>query len=131
MSVCLFVGLSKCIFEKGTDLRIFQRRIKPVKSVFVLISRHWFPGELLQLEELPGPLLVDNMQDEVGNFSNQSEFQSQNVSKPSYISVNVSRSPGNFLIFVFQASKSYGSFPDRLYVILDGVVVFQVDTCNV
>ena len=29
---------------------------------------------------------------------------------------------------VFQASKSYGSFPDRLYVILDGVVVFQVNT---
>ena len=25
-----------------------------------------------------------------------------------------------------QACKSYGSFPDRLYIILDGVVAFQV-----
>lgn len=24
-----------------------------------------------------------------------------------------------------EACKSYGSFPDRLYIILDGVVVFQ------
>ena len=44
--------------------------------------------ELLQLETLPGPLLVDNMQNE--------------------------------------ASKTYGSFPDRLYIVLDGIVVYQV-----
>ena len=44
--------------------------------------------ELLQLETLPGPLLVDNMQNE--------------------------------------ASRTYGSFPDRLYIVLDGIVVYQV-----
>ena len=44
--------------------------------------------ELLQLESLPGPLLVDNMENE--------------------------------------ASKSYGSFPDRLYIVLKGKIVYQV-----
>ena len=45
-------------------------------------------GELIKLETLPGPLLVDNM--------------------------------GN------DASTVYGSFPDRLYILLDGRVVYQV-----
>ena len=45
-------------------------------------------GELLKLEKLPGPLLIDNMKNE--------------------------------------ASTWYGSFPDRLYIILDGKVVYQV-----
>ena len=44
--------------------------------------------EPLQLETLPGPLLVDNMQNE--------------------------------------ASRTYGSFPDRLYIVLDGIVLYQV-----
>lgn len=47
-----------------------------------------FIDELLQLETLPGPLLVDNMDNE--------------------------------------ASKSYGSFPDRLYIVLNGKIVYQV-----
>ena len=47
-----------------------------------------FTDELLQLETLPGPLLVDNMENE--------------------------------------ASKSYGSFPDRLYIVLNGKIVYQV-----
>ena len=47
-----------------------------------------FIDELLHLETLPGPLLVDNMDNE--------------------------------------ASKSYGSFPDRLYIVLNGKIVYQV-----
>ena len=47
-----------------------------------------FTGELLKLETLPGPFLVDNMKDE--------------------------------------ASRAYGSFPDRLYIVLDGIIVYQV-----
>lgn len=47
-----------------------------------------FIDELQQLETLPGPLLVDNMDNE--------------------------------------ASKSYGSFPDRLYIVLNGKIVYQV-----
>ena len=46
-------------------------------------------GELLKLETLPGPFLVDNMKDE--------------------------------------ASRAYGSFPDRLYIVLDGIIVYQVN----
>ena len=46
-------------------------------------------GELLKLETLPGPFLVDNMKDE--------------------------------------ASRAYGSFPDRLYIVLNGIIVYQVD----
>ena len=82
-------------------------------NISILALRHLFPGELLQLEELPGPLLVDNMQDEVGQWTIMLQNPRQNFWQ-------------NY--FVFQASKSYGSFPDRLYVILDGVVVFQVHT---
>ena len=44
--------------------------------------------ELLELEELPGPFLVDNMKDE--------------------------------------ASNAYGAHPERLYIILDGKIVYQV-----
>jgi len=85
--------------NKATFLTIYTQEAHPTEGgdyldYFLPVSKHNSlqqrldaAGELLQLEELPGPLLVDNMQDE--------------------------------------ASKSYGSFPDRLYVILDGVVVFQ------
>jgi len=85
--------------KKATFLTIYTQEAHPTEGgdyldYFLPVSKHKSlqqridaAGELLQLEELPGPLLVDNMQDE--------------------------------------ASKSYGSFPDRLYVILDGVVVFQ------
>ena len=52
-----------------------------------IISIQFFKGELLKLETLPGPYLVDNMRNE--------------------------------------ASKAYGSFPDRLYIVLDGRVVYQ------
>jgi thyroxine 5-deiodinase len=94
---------SKCFFtrfaNKATFLTIYTQEAHPTEGgdyldYFLPVSKHMSlqqrldaAGELVQLEELPGPLLVDNMQDE--------------------------------------ASKSYGSFPDRLYVILDGVVVFQ------
>ena len=44
--------------------------------------------DLREMEELPGPFLVDNMEDE--------------------------------------ASKLYGAHPERLYIILDGNIVYQV-----
>ena len=46
------------------------------------------PDDLREMEELPGPFLVDNMEDE--------------------------------------ASKLYGAHPERLYIILDGNIVYQV-----
>jgi len=84
---------------KATFLTLYTQEAHPTEGgdyldYFLPVAKHNTlqqrldaAGELLQLEDLPGPLLVDNMEDE--------------------------------------ASKSYGSFPDRLYVILDGVVVFQ------
>jgi len=59
----------------------------PVKEHTSLQDRLQAAGELLELETLPGPVLVDNLENE--------------------------------------ACKSYGSFPDRLYIILDGLVVYQ------
>ena len=48
----------------------------------------FFLDDLREMEELPGPFLVDNMEDE--------------------------------------ASKLYGAHPERLYIILDGNIVYQV-----
>lgn len=59
----------------------------PVKQHREIAGRLEAAGELLRLETLPGPLLVDNMEDE--------------------------------------ASKTFGSFPDRLYIILGGRVAYQ------
>jgi len=59
----------------------------PIKEHKSLAQRLKAAGELLNLETLPGPLLVDNMENE--------------------------------------ASLAYGSFPDRLYIVLDGRVVYQ------
>lgn len=84
---------------KATFLTIYTREAHPTEGgdyidYFLPVNEHTnlherlkAAGELLNLEELPGPLLIDNMMDE--------------------------------------ACKSYGSFPDRLYVILDGIVVYQ------
>ena len=47
-----------------------------------------FSDELLKLETLPGPLLVDNMNNE--------------------------------------SSRAYGSFPDRLYIVLNEKIVYMV-----
>ena len=58
---------------------------KPFLVCMILI---FCSDELLQLEELPGPFLVDNMKDE--------------------------------------ASDAYGAHPERLYIILDGKIVYQV-----
>jgi len=85
--------------DKATFLTIYTREAHPteggdyidyflpVKQHLSLQDRMEAAGELLQLEKLPGPLLIDNMKDE--------------------------------------ACRSYGSFPDRLYVLLDGIVVYQ------
>lgn len=85
--------------QKATFLTVYTQEAHPTEGgdymdYFHPVSQHrsiqdriQAAGELLQLETLPGPLLVDNMKDE--------------------------------------ACKSYGSFPDRLYIILDGVVAFQ------
>ena len=62
-----------------------------VRDVFISIFSNLnkpFQDELLELEELPGPFLVDNMKDE--------------------------------------ASNAYGAHPERLYIILDGKIVYQV-----
>lgn len=59
----------------------------PVNRHQTLEDRLTAAGELLKLENLPGPLVVDNMED--------------------------------------QASRWYGSFPDRLVIILDGELVYQ------
>ena len=67
-----FAAASKCL------IFIFK------KKVTFFIS-----DELLKLEKLPGPFLVDNMKNE--------------------------------------ASKAYGSFPDRLYIVLNNKIVYQVE----
>lgn len=59
----------------------------PIKEHTTLEQRLEAAGELLNLETLPGPVLVDNMANE--------------------------------------ASVAYGSFPDRLYIVLGGRVVYQ------
>lgn len=85
--------------QRATFLTIYTQEAHPTEGgdytdYFLPVAGHRelgdrlaAAGELLKLEDLPGPLLVDNMKD--------------------------------------QACKSYGSFPDRLYIILEGVVVFQ------
>lgn len=85
--------------DKATFLTIYTREAHPTEGgdyidYFLPVKHHQSlqdrmeaAGELLQLEKLPGPLLIDNMKDE--------------------------------------ACLSYGSFPDRLYVLLDGIVVYQ------
>jgi len=86
--------------NKATFLTVYVQEAHPVenedfKNQFMQIKTHQSLGdrleaanELLQLEELPGPFLVDNMKDE--------------------------------------ASDAYGAHPERLYIILDGKIVYQV-----
>ena len=57
-------------------------------SFSTLISFLLILDDLREMEEFPGPFLVDNMEDE--------------------------------------ASKLYGAHPERLYIILDGNIVYQV-----
>jgi len=84
---------------RATFLTVYTQEAHPTEAgdyidYFLPINRHKTLAErltaanqLLQLETLPGPLLVDNMENE--------------------------------------ASKSYGSFPDRLYIVLNGKIVYQ------
>jgi len=85
--------------DRATFLTIYTQEAHPTEAgdyidYFLPINRHTnleerlkAADELLQLETLPGPLLVDNMKNE--------------------------------------ASKSYGSFPDRLYIVLNDKIVYQ------
>jgi len=85
--------------SKATFLTVYTQEAHPTESgdyidYFLPIDGHKSitdrlsaAGELLKLETLPGPFLVDNMKDE--------------------------------------ASRAYGSFPDRLYIVLDGIIVYQ------
>jgi len=85
--------------SKVTFLTVYTQEAHPTESgdyidYFLPIDGHKSiterlsaAGELLKLETLPGPFLVDNMKDE--------------------------------------ASRAYGSFPDRLYIVLDGIIVYQ------
>jgi len=85
--------------DKAIFLTIYTREAHPTEGgdyidYFLPVNQHKnledrlaAAGELLKLEELPGPLLVDNMRDE--------------------------------------ACRGYGSFPDRLYVVLNGIVAYQ------
>jgi len=85
--------------KRATFLTIYTEEAHPTEAgdyidYFLPINRHKnleerlkAANELQQLETLPGPLLVDNMDNE--------------------------------------ASKSYGSFPDRLYIVLNGKIVYQ------
>jgi len=85
--------------KRATFLTVYTQEAHPTEGgdyidYFLPITEHKTleqrleaAGELLKLENLPGPLLVDNMKNE--------------------------------------ASVAYGSFPDRLYVVLDGRVVYQ------
>jgi len=85
--------------DRATFLTVYTQEAHPTEAgdyidYFLPINRHktleerlTAANELLQLESLPGPLLVDNMENE--------------------------------------ASKSYGSFPDRLYIVLKGKIVYQ------
>jgi len=69
--------------EKGEFIDYFL----PIQGHKTATERLEAAGNLSRLEELPGPLLVDNMADE--------------------------------------ASRWYGSFPDRLYIVLDKKIVYQ------
>jgi len=85
--------------DRATFLTVYTQEAHPAEGgdyidYFLPIRKHKSiqqrleaAGELIKLETLPGPLLVDNM--------------------------------GN------DASTVYGSFPDRLYILLDGRVVYQ------
>jgi len=85
--------------DRATFLTVYTQEAHPTEGgdyidYFLPIRKHKSiqqrleaAGELIKLETLPGPLLVDNM--------------------------------GN------DASTVYGSFPDRLYILLDGRVVYQ------
>lgn len=85
--------------NKATFLTVYVQEAHPVekeefKNQFFEIKTHQklsdrleAAGELLKLETLPGPFLIDNMKDE--------------------------------------ASKSYGAHPERLYIILNGKIVYQ------
>lgn len=59
----------------------------PINEHRSMTDRLEAAAELAKLEDLPGPLLVDNMRNE--------------------------------------ASRWYGSFPDRIYIVLDGIIVYQ------
>jgi len=85
--------------DKATFLTVYTQEAHPTESgdyidYFHPVKKHTnmeerieAAGGLLSLETLPGPLLVDNMNND--------------------------------------ACISYGSFPDRLYIILEGRVVYQ------
>ena len=63
---------------------------KFIKSLVIFYTYFIFlvKDDLREMEDFPGPFLVDNMEDE--------------------------------------ASKLYGAHPERLYIILDGKIVYQV-----
>ena len=66
-------------------------RLSAASECIIILDLHsltFFLDDLREMEELPGPFLVDNMEDE--------------------------------------ASKLYGAHPERLYIILDGNIVYQV-----
>lgn len=86
--------------EKGaTFLTVYTQEAHPTESgdyidYFLPINKHKTleerlsaANELMKLETLPGPLLVDNMSNE--------------------------------------SSRAFGSFPDRLYIVLDGKIVYM------
>ena len=86
--------------SKATFLTVYVQEAHPVekeefKNMYFKIKSHQnlkdrlsAANDLREMEELPGPFLVDNMEDE--------------------------------------ASKLYGAHPERLYIILDGNIVYQV-----
>jgi len=86
-------------FDRATYLTVYTREAHPTESGDYidyqypvndhksLEDRLEAANQLLSLETLPGPLLLDNMTDE--------------------------------------ASRAYGSFPDRLYVVYKGNIVYQ------
>jgi len=65
----------------------FKNQMMQIKTHQTLSDRLEAANELLEMETLPGPFLVDNMKDE--------------------------------------ASNAFGAFPERLYIILDGKIVYQ------
>jgi len=85
--------------SKATFLTVYVQEAHPVekeefKNMYFKIKSHQnlkdrlsAANDLREMEELPGPFLVDNMEDE--------------------------------------ASKLYGAHPERLYIILDGNIVYQ------
>jgi len=86
-------------FTRATFLTVYTQEAHPTEAgdyidYFLPINKHKSledrlsaANELLTLETLPGPLLVDNMDNE--------------------------------------ASRAFGSFPDRLYILLEGKVVYM------